>query len=43
MIAAEEAQYRTDQEYIGKIVGPIFEQAILERNQKDNQRLRRWL
>ncbi len=43
MIAAEEDQYRRDQEHIGKIVGPIFEEAIIERNQKNNQRLGRWI
>ncbi len=43
MIAAEAEQYRKDQAHVSKLVNSTWDQAILERNQKNNQNLGRWL
>lgn len=43
MIASEAETYRINQDHINKIINPIFEKVLIERNQKDNQRLTGWL
>ena len=43
MIAAEEVIFRKQAEQVEKLVKPYWEQAIKERNEKNNQKITGWL
>ncbi len=43
MLAGEEVQERKIEKYIGNLVNPIFEKAIIDENKKNNQSLESWI